>query len=90
MEETAIKAECRLYALEWAVAQLWAAELRKTGAAPETLAGVRGQAIGGARQLGFTGVDPATSDLLSAELEGAVDRMFMMVAALVGTSPDER
>ena len=51
---------------------------------PLTLvAQLRQQMIEGARSFGFPGVDPAMSDLASAELEDALDRLMEMVSGQI-------
>ena len=44
---------------------------------------IRRQMIDGARSIGFPGVDPAMSDLASAELEDALDRLMEMADAQI-------
>jgi hypothetical protein len=79
MSEEQIKAECRLYAIEWAVSILFATSFKQMGAAgPAMLGQVRQQALEGARKKTFPDLDPAMSDLLSAELETAVDHLLGM------------
>lgn len=76
MTEAKIKAEMRLWALECIVCQLYAI-LYKTlppGFSELTFKAV----IDGARKNTFPGVDPALSDLYSAELEVALTRLVMM------------
>jgi hypothetical protein len=77
--EEKIKAECRVYALGWAVSVLFASQFRQMGdAGPAMLERARQQALEGARLQTFPNFDPAMSDLLSAELESAVDRILGM------------
>jgi hypothetical protein len=79
MSEEQIQAECRLYAIEWAVSILFATSFKQMGAAgPAMLDQVRQQALEGARKKTFPNLDPAMSDLLSAELEIAVNRLLGM------------
>jgi hypothetical protein len=79
LTEEQIKAECRLYALEWAVSMLFSAQFQQMGAAGvQMLEQTRQQALEGARGKTFPALDPAMSDLLSAELESAVDRLLSM------------
>lgn len=86
MDEAAVKAEWRLYAVEWAVSQLWATFLRLHGVGPELLDQIRQQAIASARAKTFQNLDPAMSDLMSAELEAAIDRILQMISAQSGPS----
>jgi hypothetical protein len=79
-----IETECRLYALEWYVCLLHAANYVQMGeAGPAMLEQARQQAIRGVRQKTFPAFDPAMSDLLSAELETAVDRLLGMTKELL-------
>jgi hypothetical protein len=50
--------------------------LTTRGDPAELAAKVRQQMVGGARSHTFPDLDPAMSDLFSAELEGAVDRLM--------------
>ena len=54
------------------------------------VAALRQQMIGGVRNLGFPGVDPAMSDLASAELEDALNRLMEMVSAQISVVLDDR
>ena len=82
--EDEVKAEFRLYAVEWAISLLLAAQFRQMGAAGlPMLDATRAQALAGARKKAFPGVDPAMSDLFSAELESAVDRLLGMAKELL-------
>jgi hypothetical protein len=75
MNEQSIKDEMRLYALECLVCQLYALIYRVLPAgAPEL---TQKAWRDGARKQTF-GKDPALSDLLSAELEIALDRLAEM------------
>lgn len=77
--EDDIKAECRLYAVEWLVCLMFAAQFHQIGAAgPTMLDRARRQALESARRQTFPVFDPAMSDLVSAELESAVDRILGM------------
>jgi hypothetical protein len=86
MTEAEIRAEARLYALECVVCQMFALlQLQIAGVdALSALEQQRKQAVHGARQKAFPELDdPALSDLMSAELETAVDRLASMVRALL-------
>jgi hypothetical protein len=86
MTEAEIRAEARLYALECVVCQTLALiHLQIAAADPlSVLEQQRQQAIHGARQKAFPELnDPALSDLMSAELEAAVDRLADMEKALL-------
>ena len=88
MNEDAIKAEVRLYVLEVFVANLFA--LTCAQHAPSNPSGafqeVQNQMLTGARGLTFPGIDPAASDLLSAEIEDAVSRLGAMVSEQIGVA----
>lgn len=73
-----LKNEMRLWALELLVCQLYALEMKRNGNASFALTLIRDQMLSAARTSGFSGVDPATSDLMSAEFESAIDRLFSM------------
>ncbi|HUI21278.1 MAG TPA: hypothetical protein VLZ74_09570 [Methylocella sp.] len=84
MNEDAIKAEVRLYALESLVCQLYAMIYALTGKPREALQNRRETLIGKARLKGFSGLDPAMSDFASAELESAIDRLLKMQEEILG------
>jgi hypothetical protein len=82
--ERTIETECRLYALEWYVCLLHAATYRQMGeAGPAMLEQTRKQVLEGLRQKTFPSLDAAMSDLLSAELESAVERLLSMTKELL-------
>jgi hypothetical protein len=88
--EDDIKAECRLYAVEWAVSILLAGNFRQMGPEGTLLfERTRQQAIEGVRQKTFPAVDPTMSDLLSAELESAVDRLLGMAKEFLAKGSSE-
>jgi hypothetical protein len=75
--EDEIKAECRLYAIEWAVSLLFAATFAQIGPGAEAkLEEARKYISEIAQQKTFPRLDPAMSDLASAEREAAVDRLL--------------
>jgi hypothetical protein len=77
MSEKAVKDELRLFALESIVCQ-HISQLYQL--LPEgTFDAVRQQAIEGTRRQTFAGADAAHSDLFSAELETAIDRLYGMI-----------
>lgn len=89
--EDDIKAECRLYAVEWLASLLLAAQFRETGGAgPSLLEETRQQALESARLKTFPSVDPAMSDLISAELELAVDRLLGMAKEFLAKASSGR
>jgi hypothetical protein len=85
MTEGELKAQMRLYAIELLTVNLSAMTCLMTPKPRELIAAVRQQMIGRARELTFPGLDdPAMSDLFSAELESAVDRLVEMADEQIG------
>jgi hypothetical protein len=76
MTEEAIKAEMRLFALESIVCQLWAMTFLQPP--PGSFEKTRAAWLEGAKKQTFRGADAAESDLLSAELEIALERLASM------------
>ncbi len=85
--EEQIKAECRLYALEWATTKLWALVLKSQGAGVFELDLIRQQMSQGTQNHSFSNVGPAMSDLLSAEMEMAIDRILQMTRGMLHPNP---
>jgi hypothetical protein len=85
MTEDEIKLEARLFAIEAAVCQLLVALLFQSDDDPLAALEIqRKQWLAGAKQKTFPELgDPALSDLMSAELEAAVDRLAGMEEALL-------
>lgn len=83
MSEEAIKAEVRLWALECVVSQLFAS-VYQSSPDPEALFARNKDLILQSTRRVTAGADPAMSDLLSAELELAVERLLHMQARLLG------
>jgi hypothetical protein len=81
--EQAIKAEMRLWALECLVCNILAMIAASQSDPNELMQKTRDQMISGARQHAFPEVDPAMSDLLSAELETAITRLMDMVGSQI-------
>jgi hypothetical protein len=81
MNEKAIKAEMRLYAIESFVSTLVAIECLKLDYQKplSVFDEMRTRMIEGARNQTFPQLDPAKSDLFSAELEDAASRLAAMV-----------
>jgi hypothetical protein len=81
MNEKAIKAEMRLYAVESVVSTLVALECLKIDSSNplQFFEALRKSMIDGARRQTFPQLDPAKSDLFSAELEDAASRLAAMV-----------
>jgi hypothetical protein len=75
--EDTIKAEMRLFALETIVCQNLATAYQ---AMPrEIFDAVKKQAIDGAKMFAFPGLDAAYSDLVSAEFQAALERLYSMI-----------
>jgi hypothetical protein len=83
MDENELKLQMRLYAVEILAANLLAMSCLQSSLDPSNLiARLRQQIVEGARGHTFPGLeDPAMSDLYSAELEAAVDRLMEMATA---------
>jgi hypothetical protein len=76
--ESDIKSDMRLWAVETLVVNLMTIMCVTEGNPLELAERTRAQMLAGARQRTFPEADPATSDLLSAELESAVERLMGM------------
>lgn len=75
--EDEIKAECRLYAIEWAVSLLLAANFAQAGPDAEAkLDEARQQLSQIAQQKTYPRLGAAMSDLAAAEQESAVQRLL--------------
>lgn len=85
MTQDELKNWMRIYAVEILTVNHFAVScLANAPSDPQGLAARVGrQMIDGVRTLGFPGLDPAMSDLASAELEDAVDRLMEMVSAQI-------
>ena len=82
MTNDELRSWTRIYAVEILAVNLCAISLLQAN--PQELAErTRQQMIEGARQHGFPGLDAAMSDLASAELEDAVDRLMQMVGGQI-------
>ena len=77
MDEGTIGTEIRLFALESIVCQHLATIYQHMP--PKVFDAVRELAIQGMMRQTFQGEDAARSNLLSAELEAAVDRLYRMI-----------
>lgn len=75
--EDTIKAEVRLFALETIVCQNLATVYQRMPR--EIFDAVKKQALEGARRQAFPGLDAAYSDLISAEFEAALARLYSMI-----------
>jgi hypothetical protein len=83
-DEQAIKLEMRLWALEVLVCNILAVIASSDSDPNELMKKTREQMISGAQQHTFPEVDPAMSDLLSAELEAAITRLMDMANSQIG------
>jgi hypothetical protein len=91
MIEDELKLQMRLYAVEILSVNLLAISLLQTGTPLELLAEIRQQMIDGAKTHVFPGLDdPAISDLFSAELEAAVDRLMEMASGQINAVLQDR
>ena len=79
MTEQEVKNEMRLFALESVICQHLATFYQSMPA--DVFAAVQKQALEGTRRQTFAGADAATSDLFSAELETAVERLYKMIGS---------
>jgi hypothetical protein len=78
--EDDIKGECRLYAIEWAISQLFASTFAQTGEGAEAMFDeFRKTALESARKSTYPRLGAAMSDLASAEKEAAIDRLLGFV-----------
>jgi hypothetical protein len=82
MNEEAIRAEMRLYVLEVFFTNLLVVNCITANPQDpmKVVTRLSDQMLAGARVKGFPEVDPAMSDLLSAELESAVSRLANMAS----------
>lgn len=76
--EEAIKLEMRLNALEYLLSKLYVAHLRSSGLSLSELSSHLDQFAKDAAKQIFPGLDPAFSDLASAEWEEAITRLVKM------------
>jgi hypothetical protein len=91
MDEDALKLEMRLYAVELFVVNILALHCLNTKPPLETFEKTKEQMLTGARQQTFPRVgDPATSDLLSAELEDALRVILTMVKTQINAVLKDR
>ncbi len=86
MKENPVAAEMRLYALEVMVSSHLAAIHLQSGDAAQSLNGLRTLLIEKTRRTPLIGLDPAMSDLASAELEDAFDRLIRLQASFLGVT----
>ncbi|MFO1114432.1 MAG: hypothetical protein U1E28_02000 [Beijerinckiaceae bacterium] len=85
MREQDVQNEMRLFALESIVCQHLATFYHQLP--KKDFETVYTQAIEGTRRQTFSGADASQSDLLSAELESAVDRLYKMIKSHLETNP---
>ena len=84
MDQETVEAELRLYALELMCSLFFAALVRQEGNPLASLIGMRKSLFDRTRHFPFPMKDPAESDLVSAELEGAFERLLQMQATFLG------
>jgi len=77
MTEDQIKTEMRLFALESIVCQRFATHYLQMPR--EIFDAIQKQAIEGAQRQTFPEFDPAFSDLLSAEFQASLERLYGMI-----------
>lgn len=82
--EQVIKEEMRLFVLETLVSLLWAAQHQVTGDPAASVSRIKNLLIEKARRQTFGQIGPAYSDLLSAELESAIDDALAMQETWLG------
>ena len=87
MNEGATKAEARLFVLETLVSLLYAANHKLAIDPAASVAGLREKLITKAKAQTFRNLDPASSDLFSAEIEAAVDAALAMQETWLGLKP---
>jgi hypothetical protein len=90
-EEDELRLQIRVYAVEILAINLLATSCLQASSDPSTLiATVRQQMLQGAK-VPFPGIDdPALSDMLSGELESAVDRLMEMGTAQINAVLEAR
>ncbi len=86
--EDTIKTEVRLFALETIVCQNLATVYQSMPR--EIFDAVKQQALNGARTHAFPGLDAAYSDLISAEFEAALARLYSMIQHHLDTAQKRR
>ena len=85
MDIQAIKAEVRLIALEYLVANLFAVALVSQ---PDRLKSFEDTIRGRFANQTIPGIDPAMSDMMAAELEDAVERLVEMIKGIAQSAPN--
>lgn len=81
MDEKETKLEMKIYAIELFIANLMAKDLIISAEDPVLfLHEMQNQMIQGVKSLDFSQYDQSESDLISGELEAAVDRIWGMVS----------
>lgn len=79
MDETTIKLEARLAAIEHMIAHLSRAVTMLAGATPEMAAAARLRYVRSLETETFPELDPVESDLLAAEIRDAFDKLLQMM-----------
>ena len=80
MTEDDLRLEMRFYAVEILFANLFAISCLRAAYPRKFIADVGQQIVEAVRTHGFSSLDPAMSDLFSAELENAISRLMEMIS----------
>lgn len=79
MDEAALKLEVRLGAIEYLLSKVYVSLLATGGGlTPAKFDAFKADFLGGIQKQTFPGIDPALSDLASAEWELALERLLTM------------
>jgi hypothetical protein len=84
MDEDRLKMDVRLYCAEWLSASTLAVLLKASEQPQQLFETIKSQTLSAAKVKAFPGLDPAMSDLLSAELESGLERLLGMTASFLG------
>jgi hypothetical protein len=83
--EDELKNEARLMAMEYMIANMYVLIHRANRSTPQQIDASHQQARQMLGQLTIPGIDPAQSDLASAEIEAAVERLLGLIEEMSGT-----
>jgi hypothetical protein len=84
MDETQIKSEARLVAIEYMIVNIYAILHRASGAPPESILAIHQKARETLSRESMPGLDPAQSDMIAAEIQAAVEAMLSDVEEMLG------
>jgi hypothetical protein len=84
MTEQELKAEARLMAIEYMVTNAYVLLHRVFRSTPEMIRQTHEQARTMLQQMTIPGVDPAQSDLASAEIQAAVEKLIFVTEEMMG------